>query len=434
MRSGVGVNNPPIFLYLMGILTYFTNNPLYLTAFFTVLNLLALIITMRYFYLTLPRMYAFLASVLLAFSPAFTTYTSIIWAQCVLPFLMILFNISLYKFILKEKTIYLFFMTMLVVMASQFHLSGFFIFPAVLSLIILYRKKIDKKILVLTMLSVLFTFLPYLYHLFYEKELSRFISYGVSIQRDFPWKVFREHFRMSSFDFYRYYFRDDFNAVLNKSVGIFSYILYPLSALLMVFFFVGFFSYIKWLIKEHRLFDVSTGEPQKYPLPFQISGFLITTVTIGYLVFRVRTPMHYLIILFPAYSVITGFALYKTWKYLWGRIIICSTIFSTIILLVCVFLFIDRAGGHPREYGPHYRTLLNWKREISSVVPKGYCADLSINFIGKGKFDEETAMSILKNADKCDSNKVITLIINISWNEKLMRYEHSIIKKQDKES
>ena len=429
MASGVGVNNPPLFLMIMGIIAFFTDNPLHITAIFMLANTVALLLAIHYFYISLPRIYAILSSILLAFSPAFTTYSNNIWAQSLLPILVILFQIYLYKFLIEERPAYYFiFLGIIATLAAQLHMSGFFLFPLIIILAIFHWNKINLKIFTVTTLLVLFIFSPYIYHLLYEKELNKATSYiNFITHKTIYWKVFREHLRIASFDFFRRYFSSDFNAVLTKSIGIFRFVLYPLSCILMALFAAGFLYYLSWLIKGRKLFNTAKEALSRYPLPFQISGFMVLFITLGYLIFRIRTPTHYLIILFPCYSLVTGFIAHKVWRFVFLRTVIILSIFSTIILLAAVLSFLKRAGGHPHEYGPNYQTLLGWNKEVQSIVPKGYCPSLYISCSDKGKCDATAISAIVVGNYKCNSGTpIIPLKLTINWNERLMRYEHSL--------
>ena len=144
MRSGLGLNNPPFFPYVMGVLTTFTTDPAKLTICFFFINLLALILAIIYFYRTLPEKYALLSTAFLALFPAFTIYSSNIWAQCLLPIIMILFNILLYRFIKFEFVWNFFYMCILVVLAAQIHGSGFMLLPLLILLAVTYWKKIFR--------------------------------------------------------------------------------------------------------------------------------------------------------------------------------------------------------------------------------------------------------------------------------------------------
>ncbi|MDD5476701.1 MAG: glycosyltransferase family 39 protein [Candidatus Omnitrophica bacterium] len=427
MRSGIGVNNPPAFSYAMGVLTAFTNDPAQLTFFFFCINILALILAIIYFYRTLPVKYAILSTAFLALFPASTLYSSNIWAQFFLPLIMILFNISLYRFVKYELWRNFFYMGLLAVLAAQFHMSGFFLFPLLAVIAAAYWKKIDKKEIWLVFLAVSVLFIPYLIHLFKDMELFKLFAYGASAKRAFPWKIFLFHLRMASFDFFRYYFRYDFNVTLRSMAGFWRFILYPLTFIPAILFASGFFSYLKWLIKGRKLFNINDDARQGYPLPFQVSGFMILVVTLGYLIFRVRTPMHYFIVLYPAYGLITGFTAFRIWKIGWGKPVVLLGIISTVILLLAALLFLDRAGGHPYEYGISYKALVSWQKELRSIRPQRSCWDLRINFIGEGKADKETVYSMLSDGNKCaKGDKIIPVDFNISWDNKLMRYQHYI--------
>lgn len=436
--SGAGINNPPLFIWIMAVITFFTNNPLYITTLFMFLNILALVIALIYFYKTLPKLYTVFASVFLAFSPAFSIYSNIIWAQCLLPPLMIMLHYNFYKFIKEDSNNKYFIMLgIIAAFASQLHLSGFFLFPTLVILATFYRHRISLKTVIVTTLFIFIVFLPYMYHLFYEKELDKFISYGNFMHGSIYWKVFREHLRMASFDFFRYYFRYDFPAVLEKSMGFLRFIFYPLSCIWLILFAIGILSYVMYLIKGHRFFDLSEEESSRYPLPFQIAGFLILLVTLGYLIFKIHTPPHYLILLFPSYAILTAYPAYKVWKFLWAKVIVLASMLATFCLLAAVLVFVRKAGGHPHEYGPNYGTLLECKDLVWSKVPLEFCPDLSLAAIvkkGADKFDRDTVYSVIMANRACGEGiRKIPLMLTIAWNERSMRYDYKvdILKKGD---
>lgn len=424
LRSGIGIGNPPLFIWLMGLITSFTQNPLFISALFGIINIAALFLAMRYFNVTLPTKYAVLASVILAFSPAFTIYTNNIWGQCLLPILVILVYINLFYFIQGPQKAHNFiFLWVLVSLAAQLHMSGFFLFPVLLMVSLVYRKKIKITTYVFTTLLITIIFLPYLYHLFYEGEFAKFLSFSNLGQRSLYWKVFRDHIRLISFDFFRYYFRYDFGAVLNKSVGLARFILYPLSCLLIGLFVYGLFAYLHWLIKYRKLFDNREEVTKNYPLPFQISGFMLLVVTLGYLLLRIHTEPHYMIILFPAYAIVTAFVADSIWRFFWAKITISLSILSTLVLLVAVLVFIKNAGGHPHEYGPHYGKLLQWRQLIWDKLPIGACPDLAI--LGADKFNKEAMEALIMKGHNC-TGRYVPVKLQVVWNDALMKYEYTI--------
>lgn len=172
--SGVGVNNPPLFLWFMGLITFFTNNPSYITTVFLFFNLLALVLAIFYLYTNLPKVYAILSSIILAFSPAFTIYSSNIWAQCLLPLLMIFFHISFYRLIQKGKSYFFLLLAIIATLAAQLHLSAFFLFPLLIVIYFIFRDRVDTRTLLITIGVTFVMFLPYLYHLIFEGQFHLF--------------------------------------------------------------------------------------------------------------------------------------------------------------------------------------------------------------------------------------------------------------------
>jgi hypothetical protein len=348
---------------------------------------------------------------------------------------MIMFNIYLYKFVKTRRPAYLLALFVIIALAAQMHMSGFFIFPLLLILIIIYRKEINKRYIILALLILLIMFTPYIIYLFWGGQIFRFIFYGISLGRSLPWKALTEHLQMTSFDFFRHYFGSDFNSIVRAAVGQHNFILYPLTWIITIFFILGFFEYIKWLIRKRRFFDTDEEVIKSYPLPFQICGFIIIVITFCYFIFRVNTQMHYFIIFFPAYAVITGFSFYKFWRRIWARVLFFTGIISTASLLIFTLSFLERAGGHPYEYGLTYKNLVALKNELSSVIPGDYCPKLNLNFIGEGKTDIEATEYVLVGDKKCqDRRRVAPVRIDIKWDERLMKYVASVIKLNMSES
>ncbi|MDD5355574.1 MAG: glycosyltransferase family 39 protein [Candidatus Omnitrophica bacterium] len=425
MGSGVGFDNPPFFIYLMAALTYFTNNPYLLTAFFTVLNLIALLMAIWYFCAFMPVTYALLSATLLAFSPAFTIYSSNIWAQCSLPIILILFSIIFCRFIQEEKPVYFVILNLLAGICAQIHMSGFFLFLALLILGFKYRLKIKKTHIFLIIGLLFIVFLPYIYHIFAEGGKGAVFAYAGK-GKDIPWNIFRSHLWMSSFDFFRSYFKRDFFNVLWRSSGIWGLVLYPATFIISGLFTVGFILYVKFLIKGKRIFDKNN---LSYPLPFQVSGFLVSIVTLGYLIFQVRTPLHYLIVLFPSHAVITAFCAWRLWKYKIIRVGLVISVVATVFLMSAVLHFLNEAGGHPVAYGPSYKMLNDLGGKIKLLSQRGeFCPVLRLSLPKEGKFDEDAIRFILVKDYVCkDGVKSLPINLSLAWDTKSMRYVYALI-------
>ncbi len=425
MYSGVRIDNPPYFIYLVGILTYFTRDPYFLTAFFTFLNLLALLISFWYFCSFLPTTYAVLSSTLLAFSPAFTIYSTNIWAQCSLPIFLIFFNLCFYKFIQEEKPAYFVILNLLAGITGQIHMSGFFLFPALLILGFKYRRVIKKIHIFFISVFLFIIFLPYIYYLFGEGGTKSVFAYA-DRNKDIPWNIFRSHLWITSFDSLRIYSRNDFLNILKHSLGVWGFVLYPFTFIIPGLFILGFIYYIKFLKKEKSLFNKNSDS---YPLPFQISGFLVSVVTLSYFVFQVRTPLHYLIVLFPCHAIITSFGAWKFWKYGIVRVATVTSIIITTVFLLVALRFLDVAGGHWCQYGPSYKMLKGLRSKIQSLTQGKLCPDLRLVLPKTGKFDEGAMRYILIGDKPCKDNlKTMPINLSIAWDDKAMRYTYLLTK------
>lgn len=426
--SGIGINTPPYFADLMGVLTFFSGNPFWVTFFFFLLNLAAFILAVFYFYTRLPTVYAVISSLVLAFSPAFTIYSDIIWLQSLLPVFVIILFIQMDNFIKRPRGMTFIFLCVISAIAAGLHMSGFFLFPGLLLIAILHRKEIGLKSFIAACTFVFTFFLPYFYYLIFENGIGKVVSYGPFGSKPVYWEIFRQHIRLASVDFFRYYFKRDFFPVLDKAAGSFKTILYPLSWGLIVFFIIGIAYYLFWVIKNRRLFDVSLKAQAAYPVPFQVAGFVFFTVSLTYLFLRVQTPPHYLIVLFPAYSLLTGFGAYKLWNFKITRYVFFGSVSATLVLLVAVLFFLKQAGGHPQEYGLSYDRLIRIENEIRRIVPEKTRVGISVSFTGKGKTDTLPFDYIQSDLNKhaLPGGMAVPVDIVITWNKELMRYEHSV--------
>lgn len=427
IRSGVGVNNPPLFIWIMAGITALTQNLFFITLFFTFANIIALFIASAYFYKRLEWPYSLITTALLSFSPAFIIYSGNIWAQCLLPPVMVLFQICLYALVRAEnKGRYFISLGILAAIASQLHLSGIFLFPLLFAAAAYFFREIKKVYFLAAAGLVILIYLPYLYNLLCQNEAANFMIAAKVIHRKIYWKLFRELIRMSSFDFLRAYFKPDFNVVLGNSVGRAWYILYPLACVTMALFGSGVLYYIYWLVKGKRLFDTSENAIKKVPLVFQAAGFTTLGVVLGFFICRVEMMPHYLIVLFPCYSIISGYIAARLWKFRLAKILIIASILANLILITGVLLFLNRAGGHPREYAPHYRLLLKLKKEARLNLPPGSCAKVSID-CAKGEYCDKAAMLAVIQGNDCPAgSKPQPVNIFISWNKDALCYEYSL--------
>ena len=435
MPSGVGVNNPPLFVWLMGSATAVTNDPLILTALVTLLNVVALGLAFRYFSRSLPAGQARVTAALLAVTPAGVFYSNILWAQCLLPPLMILFHIAFHRLITKGRPSAFVWMVLLATLASQLHLSGAVLFPILGIVTLRFRRMLRPAPLVISALLAALLSSPYLYHLFAEGELRRFVT-GVRRAAGTPlWSMLLEQMRMSSIDFLRCYFREDFTEILRRAAGPAWFVAYGLSCALGAFWAAALLVYLFRAIRARALLDDSSEARAACPLPVQIAGFMTLAVTLGYLVLRVRTPPHYFIVLFPSYALLAGWAAHRVWQsaerfagHRGAGFLVLLPLLATALLLFAVLLFLRRSGGHPAEYGPHYAQLLEWKADLWRQVPPGCAPSLTISRPRAGKFDTEAVGWILLDARSEPEKGTIPMTLTVNWDAFAMRYGTTLIR------
>ncbi|HNX82082.1 MAG TPA: glycosyltransferase family 39 protein [Candidatus Omnitrophota bacterium] len=426
LPSSVGIQNPPLFVWFLGVVGYLTADPWGVTCIVFILNIAALLLAFRYFLRTLPRTFAVIAATLLAFSPSFVFYSSKIWAQCLLPLPMVMFHILLLYLITKKNGWYFVGLTIVACCASQLHMSGFYLFPVLLIIALIFRTIIRLRVFLSACAITILLFSPYLYYLIVQGGGTDVVTFMQTGKNTMFLSVLSKHLQVVSFDFLRIYLADDFNTVLSRSVGNFKYVLYPLSCGLMLLYVSGVVAYVLWLIQKRRFFDVSPMVTARFPVAFQIAGFLSVCVTSAYIVTGIRVPVHYLIVLFPSQFILMGFIANRLWRFFIARVLIMLSIFSTAVLLITTLIFIRQAGGHPYEYGPSYRFLLQIKNAVYANVPRGSCPEFQVVFTSKGKTDSDAVREALEYGHSCPSGytKVPEHIV-ISWNKERMAYEYN---------
>jgi 4-amino-4-deoxy-L-arabinose transferase-like glycosyltransferase len=430
MPSGVGLNNPPLFLWFMASATWLTGDPLRLTALFTALNLVAVALAYRHFAMALRGPPALLAAAVLAVAPAFVFYSNIVWAQCLLPPVVLLFQMAFCRFVAERRGATFVWMTLLAMIAAQLHLSGCFLFPVVAAAALSCWRALRPGAIALAAAVAALLSLPYLYHLFCEGELRRFLSDPHRAVGSAPWSALAEPFRMSSAAFLKYYFREDFVPVLRHAAGPAWRVLYALSCGLAILYGIALLRYLLWAVRKRRFVDAASVE---IPLPVQVAGCATLGVVAGYCAFRVQTPPHYFLVLFPASAVLVAWTAGELWTWsprivpaVLGRAIALLPIGATAILTLSVLLFLRDAGGHPAEYGPGYGRLLKWKADIWMQVPAGYEPSLAISRPSSGKFDTAAITSVLLPPRDQPAKGAVPLTLTVHWDPSRMRYVESV--------
>lgn len=403
MASGAKFNNPPTFLWLMALLTRLSMDPFVLTCFFYLIHCLTLVLAARFVWVALPRATSLWAIAFLAFWPSSAMYSNIILPQSLLPPLLIGFHWQMYLFAASKRSAHFALACLCAAMTSLFHLSGLLLYPLLLILGCRHRKHLKITHLLLVLAAMLLLWAPFLYHLFAEKHLEQVLTIAGNIKK-VHWKIFREHLRFSSFDYFRFYFSmQEFNPILRKIAGPLWVPLYGASCLLMALFPAGLLWYLYKVLRARKAFIEKEFFSCGFPYAVQLAGFLIVGLTVGYLVAHAPCPPHYLLVMFPSHIILCAHMAGKASRYTPARLLLIVSLLATALLLAGTLRFFKRSGGHPQEYYLNYALVQKIRHEawqllppdsqpVVSVVPDNYTYQLVLSReIARGwKFPEGT--------------------------------------------
>jgi len=102
--SSVGTYSPPIFFYFLILPVLISKNPIFLSAFIAILNILAISIAFFFFKSIFNRRIALMTILLWAVNPWSIMYSRNIWHQNVLPLFIVLFFGAIFKIVnLKQR-------------------------------------------------------------------------------------------------------------------------------------------------------------------------------------------------------------------------------------------------------------------------------------------------------------------------------------------
>jgi hypothetical protein len=420
MTSGVGLSNPPLFVWWMGVATAFTADPVALTAIVTAANLLALALAFRFVRRELPGPSALSAAVLLAFCPMGVFLSDVLWAQCLLPPLAMGFHIAMLDFLRQGRTRAFLAMSALAAVAGQFHLSGYFLLPAVAAVAWIRRRHLTPAALAAAVGIVAIMNLPYLHHLLADGELRRFLEAG-SRPRAKAAATLVTYVRTPGVEFLGAYFPGDLAAVLGRSLGPVARPVRALGLAIPVFLSAAWAAYAVDRIRSRSWFSEGTPAPGA-PLAFQAAGFLGLFCLAGYLLGGVEAPPHYFLILFPGTAILAGHAAGWLWSRAWVRPVLIAALLSTALATVGALRFIHVAGGHPREYGPSYASLLRWRELVRQASPAGVTPDLRVAYPAGSKFDLEAVGFVVVPAGPRAGAASALVSLDVGWDPQAMAY------------
>lgn len=376
-----GIYFPPYFAYYMGALTTFSQNPQILSIITAIFSTLGLAIAMFYFRANLPESYALYAAALLAVNPAFVIMSHILWELSPQLFFMPFLLISIHRFIQYKNRTSFIFATIIVTILSQFYLTGFFFYPLIALLGLIYWRNLRWSGFAMSLAAVVILSAPYIYFLVFQGGLSHSISSAMT-----PNFLAGPHhlallYSVSMASIHELFlFFNNFDEALYAVAGNFGKPLYWSGAFVSISFVIGWLAYIVFIFSRRRLFSVEPADTRLFPLPFQIAGFLVTGF-IG-LFIAARSPAWYQhsLILYPCYPLLAAWPFWRLFSFWPIKIIAGLTVVSTICLLYLLMSFSKPSYGWFNQ-SLSYRGLEKLNEEIWQKTPEGYKPQI---FLGPG--------------------------------------------------
>jgi 4-amino-4-deoxy-L-arabinose transferase-like glycosyltransferase len=193
ISSSVGFPNFPASVWIYALPLYISDHVYSATLFTGLLNLLAVLggwwMTRRYWGATA----ALTAALLFAVSPWAIFHSQKIWAQNLLPLLIVSWAISAGLAFVERRRWFVVLHLLLLALAIQVHFAAVALLPATLIFLIVFRRRVDWRLIVLGGVLGLLIALPFAGYVLNQPELgpSAVLDAGSDVQRGFNLKAWR---------------------------------------------------------------------------------------------------------------------------------------------------------------------------------------------------------------------------------------------------
>jgi 4-amino-4-deoxy-L-arabinose transferase-like glycosyltransferase len=359
LMSSIGLHNPPFFVYLISIPVYFSTDPVAVTSFVIVINLIGLI----FFYYLAKTLFnsrlAIVMTLLFASSPRVIIYSRKIWAQdCLFPFLMAFYWV-LFSNIKKYHRLKVYLMFFLFGCITQLHMSAWFLPVPLLIFFCIYKIKIPLKDSMVGLGIMAGMYAPYLITIFesFDHLLNKeTLSWGFPMNLVQAFAItgggnFEHHIGIEGM---RLFAQDNFLFIHN----IFFFLFYALATVGLIF---GIFNRVKFLRTKQSGHTAGITEQA-------LTLFLLIFICIqlSYFVLRVYPHPHYSIIFYPILTIFTVILIDDLFKRAGLKIknvisttLVCLLI-SNIYFTASVFNFIR---DHPEKIEGDYKAPYIYSKE-----------------------------------------------------------------------
>ena len=280
--QSTGVFNPPLFNYIMIVLSFISRSPQFLSFMIALVSTISILV----FYFVIKKLQgqktALFASLLLSLSPWSIIFSRKIWIpDILLPFSVILFYLF-YKYVIEKDNIVTkrFFASL--ALLPQMHASGLFFLISTIPILFIYRRKIAWKNAIIGFCLGLIPAVPYFYRQFSSTpfciDCQTLFSYNNQV-RTFDFANFLRPFEIVS--------ALNWQVLLGNNHQDF-WLNLPISPLFNVIFV------LQGLTLLGGIFVIL-----KYKQKFIPLAFYLALIPFLYLITKTPSYMHYFVVLFP---------------------------------------------------------------------------------------------------------------------------------------
>lgn len=161
LLSSIGICNPPFFLYLLIPAIIISADPIFLTAYIALFNVLTVLLLFFFVKKFFNEKTALIAAAFLAVNPWAIIFSRTIWQQNVLMFFTLLFFWSLFSFWQTKKPTSLIWAMLWLGVTTQIHQLGILLIIPFIVALILSRKNLFFKNFLIGLLLIIILYFPF---------------------------------------------------------------------------------------------------------------------------------------------------------------------------------------------------------------------------------------------------------------------------------
>lgn len=341
--QSTGVYNPPLFNYLMTVLSLISRNPQFLSFIIALVNIIFIVI----FYFVVKKFYgqfvAVSAGLIYAFSPWSIIFSRKIWIPDLVFPLVVVFFYYLHQLLLNKKEASVFPLFIILALLPQLHASGLFFLLTTLIILIILRKSIKFKSACIGFVIGLIPAIPYFIRQLTSTpfciDCQAFLQYQNTVKA-FDWNNFLRPLQLLN--------GANFEIVLGKSYPEFLQ-MFPILEYVNKIFYLQYLillAAVHVILKKQRQYLFLLLYPLVLPALYLFS----------------KTPsyMHYFIILNPILILLFALSLKHILEitHVGGRlmcvIFLAFILLANLIFTYSFFQFLKVKQNIDGDYGPVY--------------------------------------------------------------------------------